>query len=227
MGEVKRFSVGFDGVDPNGNLVRYVDYAALEQRAEAAEAALAEEKRINSKLREDRAGLARKCNAFEAQLAELEKQEPVAMRYRWAPPHMRMPDGSQFYGDWKLVADSETANPGKDYERVNLYARPAPAINLAELVPAEDEGWQTDEFKSGRNSMRSEILRNIEEQSKILSEGATTDTRAAPPAPFKLPEEKDRDMIAHVYLDETTIDKPDAYVKGFNACLAEVIRINK
>lgn len=50
-------------------------FRSLEQRAEAAEAALAEEKRINSKLREDRAGLARECNAFEAKLAELEKQE--------------------------------------------------------------------------------------------------------------------------------------------------------
>lgn len=95
MSEVKRFSVGVDGVDPNGILVRYVDYADMQRRAEAAEdnyanehdarkqvernyerleAALAEEKRINEKLREDRAGLARECNAFEAKLAELEKE---------------------------------------------------------------------------------------------------------------------------------------------------------
>lgn len=36
---VKRYSVGVDGVDPNGNLVKYTDYAALEARC----AALAEE----------------------------------------------------------------------------------------------------------------------------------------------------------------------------------------
>lgn len=29
---VKRYSVGVDGVDQNGNLVKYTDYAALEQR---------------------------------------------------------------------------------------------------------------------------------------------------------------------------------------------------
>lgn len=39
---VKRYSVGVDGVDPNGNLVKYTDYAALESRcaALAAENAL-------------------------------------------------------------------------------------------------------------------------------------------------------------------------------------------
>ncbi|GEM_PF-3514636 len=57
--------------------------------------------------------------------------DPVAMRYRLAPPHMRMPDGSPFYGDWKLVPDAEAANPGANYERVNLYAAPpAPALRL-------------------------------------------------------------------------------------------------
>lgn len=29
---VKRYSVGVDGTDPNGNLVKYEDYAALEQK---------------------------------------------------------------------------------------------------------------------------------------------------------------------------------------------------
>ena len=32
---VKRYSVGIDGVDPNGNLVKYTDYAALEARCAA------------------------------------------------------------------------------------------------------------------------------------------------------------------------------------------------
>lgn len=45
-------------------------FRELEQRAESAEANLAEEQRVNSKLREDRAGLARECNAFETKLAE-------------------------------------------------------------------------------------------------------------------------------------------------------------
>lgn len=29
---VNRYSVGVDGIDPNGNLVKYEDYAALEQK---------------------------------------------------------------------------------------------------------------------------------------------------------------------------------------------------
>lgn len=129
--------------------------------------------------------LKQRAEAAEAKLAELERQEPVAMRYRWAPPHMKMPDGSQFYGDWKLVGDAVTANPGKDYERVNLYARPAPAINLAELVNdaefrASFERWMIDDMKcivgssdpypagiEARNwnawkACRAAILRNIE-----------------------------------------------------------------
>ena len=32
---IKRYSVGVDGVDPNGNLVKYTDYAALEARCAA------------------------------------------------------------------------------------------------------------------------------------------------------------------------------------------------
>lgn len=32
---VKRYSVGVDGIDPNGNLVKYEDYAALEARCSA------------------------------------------------------------------------------------------------------------------------------------------------------------------------------------------------
>ena len=32
---VKRYSVGVDGVDPNGSLVKYTDYAALESRCAA------------------------------------------------------------------------------------------------------------------------------------------------------------------------------------------------
>lgn len=37
---VKRYSVGVDGIDPNGNLVKYEDYAALEARCTALAAEL-------------------------------------------------------------------------------------------------------------------------------------------------------------------------------------------
>lgn len=60
----------------------------LEQRAEAAEAKLADEKQINSKLRDDRAGLSRECNGFEAKLKDQDElihslQETV---YRYSGP---------------------------------------------------------------------------------------------------------------------------------------------
>lgn len=38
---VKRYSVGVDGVDPNGNLVKYTDYAALEAKCAALAAEMA------------------------------------------------------------------------------------------------------------------------------------------------------------------------------------------
>lgn len=40
----------------------------------------------------------------------------------------------------------------------------------------------------------------------------------------KVPDEIDGSKLAHVYLDATTIDKVDAYVKGFNACRAKMLR---
>nr|DAW27311.1 MAG TPA: hypothetical protein [Caudoviricetes sp.] len=45
---VKRYSVGVDGVDPNGNLVKYTDYAALEARCAALAAENAWLKDINA-----------------------------------------------------------------------------------------------------------------------------------------------------------------------------------
>ena len=60
--------------------------------------------------------------------------KPVAMRYRWEPPFMKMPDGSPFTGDWKIVTDAAIANPGKDYRRVCLYEAPP--------VPVKQEGEQ-------------------------------------------------------------------------------------
>lgn len=184
MSEVKRYQwVGVRGLaeQDNGRWVKHEDYAALKQRAEAAEAAFSDNEEAKQLLFVQRDTLisanltvGKALKAAEAKLAELAKQEPVAMRYRWAPPHMKMPDGSQFYGDWKLVADAEIANPGKDYERINLYARPAPAADLAELVPEEmnpkqasrSYGGEVVGYRDGWNACRAEMLRLIEEAKK-------------------------------------------------------------
>ena len=100
----------------------------LEQNAEAAEAKLADEKKINSKLRDDRAGLSRECNGFEAKLKDQNE----------------------------LIHSLQ--------ETVYRYSGPAPAVNLADLVPqkmtnphqiaAEGTGW---------NDCIDAIIRNIEE----------------------------------------------------------------
>lgn len=164
-----------DGVNPHHILAIAEAFQALEQRAEAAEATikqqdelilsyqetirqqtekLAEEKRINSKLREDRAGLSRECNAFEAKLDELAKQEAVA--FVNAPRKAKM-----LYAGERLPVDT------------NLYARPAPAVSLAELVPDKkstdiDYAYYplTKARHEGYNECVDDILRNIEESKK-------------------------------------------------------------
>ncbi|WP_288654696.1 MULTISPECIES: hypothetical protein [Pantoea] len=111
----------------DGHLVMYSDYASLAQRAEAAEAALEEEKRINSKLREDRAGLARECNDLEAKLAELNKQEPVAYTDAEELESMR----KATYADMFTPNDYYKA----DHQWIPLFTRPVPAVSLSDLVP--------------------------------------------------------------------------------------------
>ena len=156
----------------DGHLVMYSDYAALERRAEEAEAALAEEKRINEKLREDRAGLARECNAFEAKLAELEKQEPAG-KFAFEPLAKR----------YHHIKHGEAQNMEPKLPLVKLFTRPVPAINLAELVLDENDNpegfisWYERHFAmypykgsshvaDCENAWRAAILSNIEEQSQ-------------------------------------------------------------
>lgn len=154
MSEVKRFSVGVDGVDPNGNLVRYVDYVALKQRAEAAEAKVksAEKHADNGWYLAEM--LEAERDSLQAKLTGLEKQEP----YGWVNP---------------LVDDTVSKEYGWAGYTTPLFTRPAPAINLAELVPDEmpngGSGSPTDSVThwcDGYNSCRAAILRNIEEQSQ-------------------------------------------------------------
>jgi hypothetical protein len=126
---------------------------AWQQRAEAAEAKLADEKQINSKLRDDRAVLSRECNEFEAKLAELNKQEPVlyALKFKNSngKPERLINDNCLFrhredaekYGLGGNYVTQENgkiewvANPSLNPEVIPLFTRPAPAVNLADLVP--------------------------------------------------------------------------------------------
>lgn len=81
--------------------------------------------------------------------AKLEKQQPMA--YRWESPV----NGKICYDGIKPLG--VISQP--------LYLRPAPAINLAELVPDEIvAGWPNDPlYVNGFNACIAEIMRNIEE----------------------------------------------------------------
>lgn len=99
------------------------------------------------------------------------------------------------------------------------------------MLPAEDGQWLNktsvaEEFRAleRRNSALAEDLlieRTFHNQTltreDLLKEKLADLVRLVPP-------EKQRGMIAHVYLDETTVDKPDAYAKGFNDCRAAILR---
>ena len=152
---------GFDGDTEKELSLIKIALAALtaqpddwQQRAAAAEVekAGAEERcRMMFDAKNHWAGRARTA---EAKLAELEKQEPVAVVARREPTLL-----------W------EWTKQGKSIDRpdgMHLYSRPAPAINLAELVPSKLEEKEGDyqslrDEKRGYNACIDKILRNIEE----------------------------------------------------------------
>jgi len=156
------------------------DYIVMEQRAEAAEA--------NAKKWRSRAGI--QCARREVaeatirqqdelilsyqetirrqteKLAELEKQEPVACKKRLVNHRSGQEHHWTYHGE---VAD---ASQGDVFhvEVVPLFARAAPAVSLAELVPDEkstdvDYAYYplTKARHEGWNACRAAILRNIEE----------------------------------------------------------------
>lgn len=127
----------------------------LEKRAEAAEAIVAELRdslRASGKMQQIHREA---CQKAEAKLAELAKQEPVLFR------DSQGCFVSKGKGE-RLIESGEYATP--------YYLRPAPAADLAELVPAMpslnngivgyNEGW---------NSCRASILHNIEAGGSLSS----------------------------------------------------------
>lgn len=104
---------------------------------------------------EDYAALQQKLDAVESKLAELHKQEPVLFRDSHGC-FVSKGKGEQ------LIKSCEFVTP--------YYIRPAPAINLAELVPEEkpdlpdnhsDTEWRG--ICDGWNACRAAMLRKIEE----------------------------------------------------------------
>lgn len=164
-------------------------FRALEQRAEAAESNLLAEERTTCAVSREKAGYARevahlenkiselrqRAEAAEAKLAELEKQEPIGY----------VSDNSADMaanGHLGYISNHQVAGlPGR-----YVYARPAPTVSLAEMVPDErsvkedeflseylpQQPHYTEIFNLGWNACRAAILRNIEKRE--------TDTPAAP-----------------------------------------------
>lgn len=86
----------------------------------------------------------------EAKLAELEKQEPVLFRDSHGC-FVSKGKGEQ------LIKSCEFVTP--------YYIRPAPAVNLADLVP-DVEKWRSPEAVRAQMAYRTLLLRKIEEAKK-------------------------------------------------------------
>jgi len=104
-----------------------------------------------------------------AKLAELAKQKPAG-KFVFEPMGER----------WHHIKYGEAQHAEPKLPLVKLFTRPAPAADLAELVPDEVDNWKNpaseamrdigyvgskQDFTVGANWMRSAILRNIQETS--------------------------------------------------------------
>jgi hypothetical protein len=170
-----------DGVNPHTILAIAEAFRALEQRAEAAEAKLADQDYFASLVSKARVAADKAITKFPQPNYVLNKVSEehgevikavvhyMEGRETWENVEGELVDNLAML--IRLVVEGDQVIGFTPPESCRNF-HPAPAVSLAALVPAE----------------------------------------------------KDRNMIAHVYLDETTADKPDAYVKGFNACRAAIMR---
>jgi hypothetical protein len=106
--------------------------------------------------------LEQRAEAAEAKLAEYEKQEPVDFRWRWAS------DENAVWTYCHMDKFNDAVAAFGDNVTIELvYSRPAPAADLAELVPSEWSERAYDDkdigYESGWNDCIAAILRNIEE----------------------------------------------------------------
>lgn len=136
-----------DDVNPHTILAITEAFRALEKRAESAEA---NHQSCTNELVE----AVLQIDALRAKLAEMQKQKPAG-KFALEPLAER----------YHHIKHGEAQHMEPKLPLVKLFTRPAPAINLAELVPEGklslnngvvgwDEGW---------NACIAEIMRNIEE----------------------------------------------------------------
>lgn len=205
MSEVKRYQwVGVRGLteQDNGRWVKYEDYAALKAERDALAAENSSLKVACLSLAGECAQAAGEAeltmqsiktpatdtylNSVRAKLAELEKQEPVHTKLKYSsvlPKFIGDTDEVESYhcvihGNTPARKTMEEAYADAKQMCGNLFTRPAPAINLAELVPDEMPGAAyailSDKFGDGAcmisddmwSACRAAIFRNIEEAKK-------------------------------------------------------------
>ena len=103
-------------------------FAYLQQKLDVVEAKLMSVTESRDQWEANAHGFSRCADRLEAQLAELAKQEPVAYRRFVKDEHDRRLDCYEYF-DFQGVGN----------KREPLFTRPAPAVNLSELVP---DGWK-------------------------------------------------------------------------------------
>lgn len=105
-----------------------------------------------------------RCDKAEAKLAELQNQKPIGRVDRG---HV---SDSNEYPDARVVCLHEHVGWEAFQDGTELFTRPAPAINLAEMVPDEmtskqasrSYGGEVAGYRDGFNACRAAIMRNIE-----------------------------------------------------------------
>lgn len=138
---VKRYSVGVDGVDQNGNLVKYTDYAALEQR-------LIESERYGRQTDITIDNLEMKLAQMAAELASVKQQEPKAWFIRITDEvTVDAREGEKWRGVPLVRVDVETPNHDAFLAEVRAQGVEA-AIDTAKNVVAQE--FQYKDFETAQ-----------------------------------------------------------------------------
>lgn len=105
-------------------------------------------------LRSDYKDLEQREAAAESKLAELEKQEPLGFMHKMV------------WNEFEEAVCTGGENGRQMFEGLSnhfpVYARPAPAVSLVELVPPEADGSNLPFAANGWNACRAAMLANLE-----------------------------------------------------------------
>lgn len=138
---------------------------ALRRKSEAAEAKLAENEKSSGFWGRAAASETIRANKAGAKLAELAKQEPV----KWPAIPFTFDQLKGMHGkDFARGFNAGWLRKCASVEMMgDLYTRPAPAADLADLVPPEADGSNLPLAAYGWNACRAAILRKIEDKKNV------------------------------------------------------------